>query len=99
MKRIDIDSAIRSRTTNGGASSSNAFAGAGTMPTCPCEHRSCTLELRIDTPVVEGNNSILAACSQPTGISIPGQRIIDLSNNPGRFPDLLLPTSTKLPIA
>jgi hypothetical protein len=93
MKRIDIDSAIRSHN-QWRRQFLNAFAGGdyADMPLLS-EHRSCTLELELTRLVVEGNNSILAALlAADRHFHALANEIIDLSNNGlGDSADLLLP--------
>jgi len=92
MKRIDIDSAIRSHN-QWRRQFLNAFAGGDYADMPLSEHRSCTLELELTRLVVEGNNSILAALlAADRHFHALANEIIDLSNNGlGDSADLLLP--------
>ncbi len=92
MKRIDIDSAIRSHN-QWRRQFLNAFAGGDYADMPLSEHRSCTLELELTRLVVEGNNSILAALlAADRHFHSLANEIIDLSNNGlGDSADLLLP--------
>ncbi len=92
MKRIDIDSAIRSHN-QWRRQFLNAFAGGDYADMPLSEHRSCTLELELTRLVVAGNNSILAALlAADRHFHALANEIIDLSNNGlGDSADLLLP--------
>ena len=92
MKRIDIDSAIRSHN-QWRRQFLNAFARGDYADMPLSEHRSCTLGLELTRLVVEGNNSILAALlAADRHFHALANEIIDLSNNGlGDSADLLLP--------
>lgn len=92
MKRIDIDSAIRSHN-QWRRQFLNAFAGGDYADMPLSEHRCCTLEQNLAPRVAEHGNSVLAALlAADRHFHALANDIVDLSNNGlGDSADLLLP--------